>query len=225
MAKQLRDFLVGLDNANEVESKLNEALKEAGCKIFIDDGKDNIYVPKSRLDSKILELKGSNDKIKELNTQISTLKDELKDTEGASEKIKVLENSLADYDKTVKEMQLNNAVKDMALQFKAKDNTGKDILAFLDKTKINIGSNGEITGIKEQVESLKKEKSYLFEIEEQQEKGGLNFFGTGSPGKPSNINLFGSKTTNEGDFGKFLSQQGQSNSDEKIDSDYFFNKK
>ena len=167
MAKQLRDFLAGLDNATEIENKINDALKEAGCKIFIDDGKENIYVPKSRLDSKINELKSSNDKIKELNTQIGTLKDELKDTEGASEKIKVLENSIADYDKTVKEMQLNNAVKDIALEFKAKDNTGKDILAFLDKSKITVGTNGEVTGIKEQVESLKKEKAYLFEVEEQ----------------------------------------------------------
>ena len=224
MAKQLRDFLAGLDNAVEIENKINDALKEAGCKIFIDDGKENIYVPKSRLDSKINELKSSNDKIKELNTQIGTLKDELKDTEGASEKIKVLENSIADYDKTVKEMQLNNAVKDIALEFKAKDNTGKDILAFLDKSKITVGTNGEVTGIKEQVESLKKEKAYLFEVEEQQNKGGFNFFGTGSPGKPSNLNLFGSKTTHEGDFGKFLSQQNESSSDEQIDSDYYFKK-
>lgn len=224
MAKQLKDFLAGLDNAVEIENKINDALKEAGCKIFIDDGKENIYVPKSRLDSKINELKSSNDKIKELNTQIGTLKDELKDTEGASEKIKVLENSIADYDKTVKEMQLNNAVKDIALEFKAKDNTGKDILAFLDKSKITVGTNGEVTGIKEQVESLKKEKAYLFEVEEQQNKGGFNFFGTGSPGKPSNLNLFGSKTTHEGDFGKFLSQQNESSSDEQIDSDYYFKK-
>lgn len=224
MAKQLRDFLAGLDNAVEIENKINDALKEAGCKIFIDDGKENIYVPKSRLDSKINELKSSNDKIKELNTQIGTLKDELKDTEGASEKIKVLENSIADYDKTVKEMQLNNAVKDIALEFKAKDNTGKDILAFLDKSKITVGTNGEVTGIKEQVESLKKEKAYLFEVKEQQNKGGFNFFGTGSPGKPSNLNLFGSKTTHEGDFGKFLSQQNESSSDEQIDSDYYFKK-
>ena len=85
MAKQLKDFLAGLDNATEIENKINDALKEAGCKIFVDDGKENIYVPKSRLDSKISELKSSNDKIKELNTQKGTLKDELKDTDGASE--------------------------------------------------------------------------------------------------------------------------------------------
>ena len=62
------------------------------------------------------------------------------------------------------------------------------------------------------------------EIEEHQNKGGFNFFGTGSPGKPSNLNLFGSKTTNEGDFGKMLSKQNKPNSDEQIDSDYYFKK-
>ena len=45
MAKQLKDFLAGLDNATEIENKINDALKEAGCKIFVDDGKENIYVP------------------------------------------------------------------------------------------------------------------------------------------------------------------------------------
>lgn len=224
MAKQLKDFLAGLDNATEIENKINDALKEAGCKIFVDDGKENIYVPKSRLDSKISELKSSNDKIKELNTQIGTLKDELKDTEGASEKIKVLEDSIANYDKTVKEMQLNNAVKDMALEFKAKDNTGKDILAFLDKSKITVGTNGEVTGIKEQVESLKKEKSYLFEIEEPETKPVKGFLNLGSPGKPSNLNLFDSKTVSASDFGKALAQQSKSNSEEQIDSDYYFKK-
>lgn len=224
MAKQLKDFLAGLDNATEIENKINDALKEAGCKIFVDDGKENIYVPKTRLDSKISELKNSNDKIKELNTQIGTLKDELKGTEGASEKIKVLEDSIANYDKTVKEMQLNNAVKDMALEFKAKDNTGKDILAFLDKSKITVGTNGEVTGIKEQVESLKKEKSYLFEIEEPETKPGKGFLNLGSPGKPSNLNLFDSKTVSASDFGKALAQQNKSNSEEQIDSDYYFKK-
>ena len=94
----------------------------------------------------------------------------------------------------------------------------------IDKSKITVGTNGEVTGIKEQVESLKKEKSYLFEIEEQQNKGGFNFFGTGSPGKPSNLNLFDSKTVSASDFGKSLAQQNKSNSEEQIDSDYYFKK-
>ena len=71
--------------------------------------------------------------------------------------------------------------------------------------------------------SLQEKKAYLFgEVEPQGEpQNPPSFFGTGAPGKPSNLNAFGSKTTHEGDFGKLL---GQKVTEEKqqIDSDYFF---
>ena len=73
MARNIKDFLDGVANADEVAKVITENLKEAGCKVFIDDGKDNIYVPKSRLDAKILELKDANETIGELDKTIKGL--------------------------------------------------------------------------------------------------------------------------------------------------------
>ena len=82
---------------------------------------------------------------------------------------------------------------------------------------------GKVTGLEEQIKELQEKKAYLFgEVEpEGVPQSTPSFFGTGAPGKPSNLNAFGSKTPHEGDFGKLL---GQKVTEEKqqIDSDYFF---
>ena len=98
--------------------------------------------------------------------------------------------------------------------------SGKDLLAFLDSSKITIAADGSVNGIKEQVEALKASKDYLFEAVEDntQSKG----FKTGNPGKPSSSDIFNSKTLHNGDFGKMLGQQNKPQTENKVDSDYFF---
>ena len=212
--KQIREFLAGLDNAAEVELKIKQALEDAGCKIFIDDGKDNRYVPKSRLDAKIAELA-------EANTEIDSLQAKVKDTSGASEEVEQLKAKIASMEAEAKNKQLKDAIAAAAGDAKARDID--DLMKFLDMDKVQLDEAGKVTGLKEQIEALQKDKAYLFEtVEPQGEPQSMpSFFGTGSPGKPSNLNAFGSKTTHEGDFGKLL---GQKVTEEKqqIDSDYFF---
>lgn len=227
MAKQLSDFLAGIENAEEVERLIKENMKNEKCKLFIDDGKDNIYVPKGRLDAKIGELSTANETINTLNTTIKTLKAQAGD-EDAQKKIQDLQDELGKYDTKVKDIQINNALELLALENKAKDT--KDLRAFVDITKVTVGTNGEVVGLKEQVENLKKEKGYLFDVEEnpdnqQQQKKFPSFFGP-NPGKPDNTNLFKSKTVQAGDFGKLLAGESKEGKSENvIDADYFFNKK
>lgn len=220
MARNIKDFLDGVANADEVAKVITENLKEAGCKVFIDDGKDNIYVPKSRLDAKILELKDANETIGELDKTIKGLESSVKDNETAQSTITDLQGKIADYDKKVKEMQVNQAVQLLAHEFKAKDLSGKDLLAFLDSSKITIAADGSVNGIKEQVEALKASKDYLFDVDEGEPQG--KGFKTGNPGKPSSSDIFNSKTLHNGDFGKMLGQQNKPQSENKVDSDYFF---
>lgn len=226
MSKQLKDFLSGLSNAAEVELAIINALKEDGCKVFIDDGKENIYIPKKRLDAKIVELSGANEKITELNTTVTKLQGDLKGNESAQTTIKELQDNIKTYESKVKEIQIKNAIQLLATETKAKDVSGSDLFAFLDMSKVTIGANGEVTGAKEQVENLKKEKAYLFNDESEEgkpQKGLFDFLGTGQPGKPSNENTFGSKTIHSGDFGKNLAKQSStSTQDNPVDSDYFF---
>lgn len=222
MARNIKDFLDGVANADEVAKVITENLKEAGCKVFIDDGKDNIYVPKSRLDAKILELKDANETIGELDKTIKGLESSVKDNDKAQLTITDLQGKIADYDKKVKEMQVNQAVQLLAHEFKAKDLSGKDLLAFLDSSKITIAADGSVNGIKEQVEALKASKDYLFEAIEDDSQNNNKGFKTGNPGKPSSSDIFNSKTLHNGDFGKMLGQQNKPQSENKVDSDYFF---
>ena len=212
--KQIREFLAGLDNAAEVELKIKQALEDAGCKIFIDDGKENKYVPKNRLDAKIAELA-------EANTEIESLQAKVKDPSVAEKEVEKLKAKIASMEAEAKNKQLKDAIQAEATQAKARD--VDDLMKFLDMDKVQLDEAGNVTGLKEQIVQLQQDKAYLFEVVEPQgaPQGMPSFFGTGSPGKPSNLNAFGSKTTHEGDFGKLL---GQKVTEEKqqIDSDYFF---
>lgn len=212
MKKHLKDLLKGIDNAAEVELKIREALEADGLKLFIDDGKDNIYIPKSRLDNKIAELATA-------NQTIDSLQDKLKATAGAEDKIKALEQQIEDHKANARKTQLVNAIKQASTEARAKD--ADDLSKFLDMEKITLNEDGTVVGLKEQIEELQKSKTYLFEEQQPDPQPGKGFLNLGSPGKPSNLNAFGSKTTHEGDFGSLLGKQVQEQAKE-VDSNYFF---
>ena len=215
---KLSELLEGIENAADIETKINAALADKKCKIFIDDGDKNIYVPKSRLDSKIGELREANNTIEKLEGKISKLKNDYKDKD--NETIADLEQQITDYKTKLKQITIDNAIKIVATEFKAKDS--KDLAKFLDMDKITMNENGEVAGVREQVDELVKNKSYLFEASETGGKSPLPFMAPGDPGRPAGGQIGQSKTFHEGDFGKMLSQQNKGDSEKPIDSDYFF---
>ena len=151
--KQIREFLAGLDNAAEVELKLKQALEDAGCKIFIDDGKDNRYVPKNRLDAKIAELA-------EANTEIESLQAKVKDPSVAEKEVETLKAKIASMEAEAKNKQLKDAIQAQATQAKARD--VDDLMKFLDMDKIKLDEAGKVTGLEEQIKELQEKKAYLF---------------------------------------------------------------
>lgn len=160
MSKDIKDFLQGVDNADAVAKIISDNLKDAKCKLFIDDGEKNIFVPKSRLDAKIGELNTATQTITTLNASIKTLEAQVKDDDKAKETIQSLQTDLDNYKKALKDSQIDSALQLCAVENKAHD--AKDLKGFLDMGKISIGENGEVIGIKEQVENLKKKKhTYL----------------------------------------------------------------
>lgn len=213
MAKSLKDLLKGIDNAEEVERIIKQNLRDESCKLFIDDGEENIYVPKSRLDSKIAELRAANETINNLTDQIDSFNGNPKDVDT----IKNLKAEVKNYQAQLKQVQLDNAIANMAKDVNAKD--VKDVKAFLDMSQISLDTNGNVLGLKEQVDALVESKPYLFNEQQSQQQV---FGGTGAPGKPSNEYLFGSKTMHEGDFGKMLAQSNNVKESNQVDSDYFF---
>lgn len=226
MSKDIKDFLQGVDNADAVAKIISDNLKDAKCKLFIDDGDKNIYVPKSRLDAKIGELNTATQTITTLNASIKTLEAQVKDDDKAKETIQSLQTDLANYKKALKDSQIDSALQLCAVENKAHD--AKDLKGFLDMSKISIGENGEVIGIKEQVENLKKEKAYLFEASEpepQQQNGKNPFNGTGVPGKQASGFVFNSQTAQPGDFGKMLAHQNgvpKAEEGQKVGPEYFF---
>lgn len=213
MAKRkLREFLAGLDNAAEVELTITKALEEQGCRVLIDDGKDNRYVPKNRLDTKIAELADANEEIDSLQKQV-------KDTTGADEQVKALQEKIAGMEAKAKKDKLTTAINKALADAKPKD--VNDLMKFLDMEKVVLKDDGTVEGLTDQLTALQKDKAYLFDNVESQSQSNKGFLNLGSPGKPSNLNAFGSKTTHEGDFGSLLGKQCNEQA-QQIDSNYFF---
>ena len=217
MAKTLKDLLAGIENADQVEKIIKENLKELDCKLFVDDGIDNIYVPKSRLDAKIAQLKEAQNSIEELDSQLHDAKNNT-DLVKAQERIKELEGQVNTHNNEMKNLKISNALEHIAKDMKVVD---MDVLKkLIDLDKVDIDSAGQVNGLKEQVEALAESKGYLF--------GGQNtggkFGGTGAPGKPNSDFVFGSKTTQAGDFGKLLAQEKSKQTNNEINSDYYFKK-
>lgn len=215
MAKRkLREFLAALDNAAEVELAITKALEEQGCKILIDD-KDNRYVPKNRLDAKIAELAEANEEIESLQKQV-------KDPTEAEKQVKALEEKIAGMEAAAKKEKLTTAINKELAEAKPKD--VNDLMKFLDMEKVVLKDDGTVEGLTDQLTALQKDKAYLFDNAEPQPQPNKGFLNLGSPGKPSNLNAFGSKTTHEGDFGSLLGKQCNEQA-QQIDSNYFFNDK
>lgn len=212
MAKRkLREFLAALDNAAEVELAITKALEEQGCKILIDD-KDNRYVPKNRLDAKIAELAEANEEIESLQKQV-------KNPTEAEKQVKALEEKIAGMEEAAKKEKLSTAINKQLAEAKPKD--VNDLMKFLDMEKVVLKDDGTVEGLTDQLTALQKDKAYLFDNAEPQPQPGKGFLNLGSPGKPSNLNAFGSKTTHEGDFGALLGKQCSEQA-QQVDSNYFF---
>lgn len=212
MAKRkLREFLAALDNAAEVELAITKALEEQGCKILIDD-KDNRYVPKNRLDAKIAELAEANEEIESLQKQVKNPTD-------AEKQVKALEEKIAGMEEAAKKEKLTVAINKQLADAKPKD--VNDLMKFLDMEKVVLKDDGTVDGLTDQLTTLQKDKAYLFDNVEPQPQPNKGFLNLGSPGKPSNLNAFGSKTTHEGDFGALLGKQCNEQA-QQVDSNYFF---
>lgn len=132
-------------------------------KIVDDYGKN--YVSKSQFNQKNEEakhLKGEADTFKK---EIEELKKANKDNEDLVKQIDALKNQATEREKTykaqAKKMQVNNLVELALIKNKAKNTTAaKALLKDLDKAEI---VDGDIKGLSEQIEALKKSDAYLFD--------------------------------------------------------------
>lgn len=159
------DWILKLIEKNMKDGELDrEALVEDINKEF-----PKYAVPKAQYNSIAEAKRKLEEDVKIRDEQLEKLKEI--DVDGLKEQIEILqeENRKAkeDYEKELKELQLNSAIK-LALTGKVHD---EDIVASLIKRdELVLSEDGKVIGLDEQIKALQENKAFLFKQEEGQEE-------------------------------------------------------
>lgn len=153
-----------------IDEKLAEKAAEASEKEL------SGYVSKDRFDEVNESKKKLEASVKEHETQMEALKAAAGDNEDLKKQISDLQTQNkekeSEYQEQIKDMKLTNAIK-LAISDSAQD---CDLVAgLIDKGKLILGDDGKVTGLEEQVKTLKESKGFLF----REEKGTENQRQTG----------------------------------------------
>lgn len=149
------------------------------------------YVPKETFDTTEQQRKQLEATVSDYKTQLETLKTAAGDNDTLKQQIADLQTQNqqkdVDYQNQLKELRMTNAIK-LAIADSAQDS---DLVAgLIDKTKLILGEDGKVTGLDEQLKSLKESKAFLFKSEDKL-SGKKGFFplgpketgGSGSDGR------------------------------------------
>lgn len=163
-----------IDDA-QFEAELNKALPED-------------WIPKSKYNELSESKKLSDENLKKANATL----EELKGKAGLSDEYKAQIDKLKEEAKkaeethkaTVAQMKRDSAI-DSALA-SAKARNSKAVRALLDEGKLVLNDDGTLSGIKEQIEAVKKDNAFLFDSSDDDNGGGGNggrmpFFGGSNP--------------------------------------------
>lgn len=149
--------------------KLKEQLVQCGlteekAQEFIDKNIDGVFIPKARFDEVNEENKGLKSQIADRDTQLEQLKKSSGDNADLKAQIEKLqgenETQKEDYEAQIAQIRLDNAVDSALTAAGAKNN--KAVKAMLDMTGVKLDKEGNLTGLKEQLDGVKKSDSYMF---------------------------------------------------------------
>lgn len=126
------------------------------------------YVSKDTYDQLEQQKNQLETSVNDYKTQMETLKTAAGDNEDLKNQIAQLQQQNQQKDqehqKELKELKLTNAIK-MAVAASAQDS--ELVAGLLDRNKLILGDDGKITGLDEQVKSLKESKPFLFKTEQK----------------------------------------------------------
>ena len=228
---ELKDLLAGCTATDPagIEAYINEQMKTQNVKMFLDDGVKDIFVPKSRLDAVLGQLRTANETITSQAEDIAKVAQLTKDNASAQETITKLQNQLGDSQKAMQKLSVQTAVSEKAKEL-GFILPAEDLVGFIDIEKLKVNADGTVTGVEEALKNLKQTKPYLAKAADGDggEGGnggdpgaGGNGGGTGDPGKPNSGAAFGGKGYKAGQFGKLLGEQA-AKSHPAGDKDPFF---
>lgn len=127
------------------------------------------YVSKDTFDAAEQQRKQLETSVNDYKTQLETLKTDAGDNETLKTQIADLQDQNKkkdeEYQAQLKELRMTNAIK-LAIADSAQDS---DLVAgLIDKTKLILGDDGKVTGLDEQIKSLKESKAFLFKSAKQE---------------------------------------------------------
>lgn len=172
----LEKLFEGIEGADKIIAAIKENAKKAGAKLLVDDGKENTFVPKKRLDDEISKKKTIKEQLDNANKTVNTLKDDLKDNEKALEKVTDLEKTNKELETKLQETVRTQAIHKALESGERKPKDMDDLLKFINLENVKVNEDGTVVGLKEQVDELAKNKDYLFQAVEG---------GTGNVGNPA----------------------------------------
>lgn len=144
---------------------------------------DGSYVPKSKLDEKLDEIKTLKESIKTHETQLADLSKAAKDLPELQQTIKDLQkandDAKKDYEAKIEGIRFDTALERALVANKAKN--PKAVKALLDTAKLKLDGEN-LLGLDDQLKALKTSDSYLFDV--QQGGGGANPPGGGDVKNP-----------------------------------------
>ena len=154
--------------------KLKEQLAQMGlteeqAQKIVDEVIDGNFIPKSRFNEVNEENKTLKQSVADRDKQLDDLKKSAGDNADLQQQITDLQKANADQKKAHEEelsrVRLENAV-ELALS-DAKAKNIKAVKAMLDMENVKLGEDGNLSGLAEQVEALKKSDGYMFDVQQQ----------------------------------------------------------
>ena len=208
MAIELSKLLEGLDSStiSKVEDIIKTNAKELDAKLFI-DGDGEHYIPHARFDEVVNQRDSANASIKDYQSQIEELGNQVEAGSSAETTINDLKTKLAAQTELAKgaiiETRLHPLVNDSIAPV-------SDLLGFMDVEKILVNEDGTVSGLEEQLKSVREARSYLFKSAEEEggEDDSNSQFGagTGNPGNPGRLGAGPKPPKEVGAFGKQIAQ-------------------
>lgn len=121
---------------------------------------DGSWVPKSRLTEEIDKRKPLNTTIADLTKQLKEANDKLTASGTLQSQVDKLTADLAERDKTITGMKRDGKIR--AVVVKANPHDVDMVMRLLDQAKIGEDDKGNLTGVDEQLTSMRKDSPYLF---------------------------------------------------------------
>lgn len=144
---------------DEIFAQFSE--KMSGAKgITLVNTADGSYIPKAKLDEERAVSKGYKTQIDDLKVKLTDLQKTADASEALKGQITQLQSDIAARDTAMKQQRLEFAIKDALRLVKAKD--ADVVMKMIDSAKIT-ENNGQLYGLNEQIDGLKKNYAYLFD--------------------------------------------------------------